>query len=373
VPYQIDTQKKLTIAFLAVVAVGCQVTLEATRTEKRMPYYEVKLEASHLAARAFEVLRSTRLSESAVLDLSNDPAGTGLIGPEFSLITNSRGLLSAKLTTLNPNFAAVIVDYFERIKLRKGDPVAVAVSGSFPGLNVCVYAALAAMELQPTIITSVGASNWGANDPDFTWLDMERVLDQEEVFDFYSVAASPGGADDMGRGLSPEGRRLIWEAIDRNGVTRLESRNIEESIDKRMEIYAREASPGRVKAYVNVGGGIASLGSSQNRALIPPGLSTDLGLRNYPRKGVIIRMAQKGIPVIHLNQIESIARRFGLPVAPEYLPGAGEGEVFTRTAYNVWVAAGLLALYLLLTFGLIIPGFRDRLFGRGAKAGTHAG
>jgi poly-gamma-glutamate system protein len=370
VPYQIDTKKKMTIAFLAVVALGCQVVLEATRTEKRMPYYEVKLEASRRAAQAFEVLRRTRLAEGAVLDLSNDPAGTGLIGPEFSLITNARGVLSAKLTSLNPNFAAVIVDYFKRANLQKGDPVAVAVSGSFPGLNICLYAALAAMELQPIIITSVGASNWGAADPSFTWLDMERVLVQEGVFDFYSVVASPGGADDMGRGLSPEGRRLIWEAVDRNGVARLESRNIEESIDKRMEIYAREASPGRVKAYANLGGGIASLGSSQNRALIPPGLSTDLGLRNYPRKGVIIRMAQKGIPVIHLNQIEDIAGRFGLPVAPDYLPDVGEGEVFTRTAYNVWVAAGLLALYVFLTFGLIIPGFRDRLFGRTAKAGA---
>ncbi len=372
-PYQIDTKKKMTIAFLAVVAIGCQIVLEATRTERRMPYYEDKLEAGRLAARAFDVLRRARLAEGAVLDLSNDPAGTGLIGPEFSLITNARGVLSAKLTTLNPNFAAVLVDYFRKAKLRKGDVVAVAVSGSFPGLNVSLYAALTALELQPIIITSVGASNWGASDPEFTWLDMERLLVQEGVFGFFSVAASPGGADDMGRGLSPEGRRLIWEAIDRNSVARLESRNIEESIEKRMEIYAREAHPGRVKGYVNLGGGIASLGSSQNRSLIPAGLSTDLGLRNYPRKGVIIRMAQKGIAVIHLNQIEEIARRTGLPVAPENLPEVGEGEVFARTAYNVWVAAGLLALYLFLTFGLIIPRFRDRLLGGGAQAGAHAG
>ena len=212
-PYQIDTQKKLTIALLAVVAIGCQVVLEATRVEKRMPYYEVKLQASRLAAQAFDVLRRDRLADGAVLDLSNDPAGTGLIGPEYSLITNARGVLSAKLTTLNPNFAAVIVDYFEQINIHKGDPVAVAVSGSFPGLNICVYAALTAMELRPAIITSVGASNWGANDPNFTWLDMERILVQEGVFDCFSVAASAGGADDMGRGLSPEGRRLIREAI----------------------------------------------------------------------------------------------------------------------------------------------------------------
>ncbi len=371
--YQIDTKKKLTIALLAIVALGFQSVMEATRVERRMPYYEAKHEASVIAARAFEVLRDHRIAESAVLDLSNDPAATGLVGPEFSLITNSRGILSAKLTTLNPNFAAVMVDYFKRMRLKSGDPVALAVSGSFPGMNICVYAAMKAMDLRPIVITSVGASNWGANDPDFTWLDMERILVQEDVFEFYSTAASAGGADDMGRGLSPEGRRLIWEAVDRNGVPRLESRNIEESIQKRMELYEREARPSEVKAYVNIGGGIASLGSSQNRSLIPPGMSTDLGLHNFPRRGVIIRMAQRGVPVIHLNQIARIARRYGLPVAPDYMPEVGEGEVFSKEAYNVYVAGVLLILYLLLTFGLIIPGFRQRIMGRGTSPGGEAG
>jgi poly-gamma-glutamate system protein len=363
VPYQIDTKKKLLIGVLAVAAVGAELTLEATRIEKRGHYYDRKMEAATIAASAFEHLRQHRLGQAAVLDLVNDPAGTGLIGPEYSLITNARGILRAKLTSLNPNFAGVIVEYFSRIGLRRGDPVGLAMSGSFPGVNINVYAALEAMGLRAIPITSVGASNWGATDPAYTWLDMERLLQEAGIFSSRSVAASPGGGDDMGRGLSPEGRHLIWEAVERNRVAPLRSENIEESIEKRMEIYARGAEGKKLKAYVNIGGGVASLGSGQNRLLIPTGLSTDLGLRNFPRKGVIIQMALRGVPVIHLNQIAAIAERHGLPVAPDYMPEVGEGETFAREAYNVWVAGGLLILYLLLTLALIAPGFRHQVFG----------
>lgn len=354
------------LAILAVVAIGAEVTLDATKIQKKGRHYDLKMKAATIASEAFDVLKEYRLTESAVLDLVNDPAGTGLIGPEYSLIRNAHGVLTAKLTTLNPNFAAVIVEYFRDAGLRKGDAVALAVSGSFPGMNVNVYAAMEAMGLRPIVITSVGASSWGATDPDFTWLDMENILELEEVFHFYSVVASAGGGDDMGRGLSPEGRQLVRDAMERNSIRLLVSDNIEESIEKRLEVYETEPRPDKVKAYVNIGGGIASLGSSQIRALIPPGLSLDLGLRNIPRKGVIIRMAEKGIPTIHLNDIQTIALRYGLPVAPEYMPEVGEGEIFSKEAYNVWIAAGLLVLYLLLTFGLITPDLRKRIFGRRA-------
>ena len=35
--------------------------------------------------------------------------------------------------------------------------------------------AVNAMGLIPMVITSVGASQWGANHADFTWLDMESI------------------------------------------------------------------------------------------------------------------------------------------------------------------------------------------------------
>ena len=50
--------------------------------------------------------------------------------------------------------------------------------GSFPALNVSLLAACEQMQLRALPITSVGSSMWGANDPAFTWLDMEKLLNQ---------------------------------------------------------------------------------------------------------------------------------------------------------------------------------------------------
>ena len=87
-------------------------------------------------------------------------------------------------------------------------------TGSMPGANIAVLSACQAMKVIPVIISSVGASQWGANQLDFTWLDMESALAKNDLFiTFRSVAASIGGRNDMGRLLSPSGRKIITDNI----------------------------------------------------------------------------------------------------------------------------------------------------------------
>lgn len=362
--WRLDSRRRWILIGLAALAVLLQLALEKTRAPSKQRDYAAKLAATELAAEGLTVLREYRLREDSVLDLVNDPAGTGLIGPEFSQITNSRGVLSAKLTALNPNWAAVMVDYCRRAGLKQGDPVAVAVSGSFPGLNLAVLAALETLRLRPVVITSIGASMWGANNPSFTWLDMERILYDAGVLDTRSVLATYGGGSDMGRGLSPEGRRLIREAAERNDVPFFEPRNVEQSIAHRMAVYEETVRGRAFKLYINVGGGVASLGSSHNKALLPSGLSFDLALHNYPRKGTMILFGEKGVPVVHMLRINSLARENGLPVAPDYLPEPGEGEIFVRNSYRLPLAAAVLVLYCLLLVLVLAPEIRRGLFDR---------
>ena len=212
--WRLDNRRKWILLGLAALALLLQALLDATRAPVRQSDYDLKLAAAERAAEAFAVLRTHRQLNDAQLDLLNDPAGTGLIGPEFSQITNAQGNLEAKLTSLNPNWTGVLVDYFRRAGLEPGDPVAVAVSGSFPGLNIALFAAMETLRLRPVVVTSIVASMWGANDPAFTWLDMESVLFEAGVFTTRSSLASFGGGNDMGRGLSPDGRRLIVEAAE---------------------------------------------------------------------------------------------------------------------------------------------------------------
>jgi poly-gamma-glutamate system protein len=335
---------------LAALGILALAVAERMRHQVAAPYYEEKLNAARLTALAQKGLQEERWGAAHVIDTVNDPNQSGLIGEEFTLITTDRGVLRAKLTSLNPNFAAVIVDQLKRAGFRRGDLAAIGVTGSFPALNVAVLAAVESLGGHAVSIASVGASMWGANDPSFTWLDMERVLVEKGILQSRSVAASLGGGEDRGRGLSPEGRRLIREAVRRNGVALIEEETLEESIARRMQIYDERRGERQFAVYINVGGGLASLGASENGRLVRPGLNIGLGLHNFPRKGVMILMAERGVPVIHLLDLLDLARENGLPVAPIPLPEAGEGEIFTHTQYH---AAGV-SLVLLIYAGLVV-------------------
>lgn len=354
---------------LAVCALLLQAVLDATRAPVKQRDHDLKLAAARQAELAYAAVREYRRLDGARLDLVNDPAGTGLVGPEFSLITNARGDLDAKLTSLNPNFAGLIVQYFREAGLRKGDTVAVAISGSFPGLNIALFAALETMGLEPVIISSVGASMWGANSPDFTWLDMEKLFADTGVFHLRSHAATFGGGNDMGRGLSPAGRDLLQKAVERSGVPLLASASIQEAISRRQDFFLEHAHGHPIRAYVNVGGGVASIGSSHNRLLLPEGLSFKLDAHNWPRKGNLILFAEMGVPIIHLLGIADLARSHGLPVSPDYLPQAGEGDIFVRTMYRFPVAAACLVFYSLLCVLVLAPEIRQGLFDRLTRRG----
>ncbi len=322
------------LIFITVVAVLALLTAERSVTPVLQPHYPQKLKAAKQSLLAQHTLRTLRGPRAVVLDPVNDPNGTGLIGSEFTLITTDRGDITSKLTSTNPNFAAVVVQLLMEAKVQKGDVVAVAMTGSFPALNIATLAAIEALDLRPIVITSVGSSSWGATDPAFTWLDMERALNDAGVLHTRSVAASLGGGQDIGRGLSPAGRTAIEDSITRNGVTPIRQKTIEDSITARMALYERNAKGRRIKAFVNIGGGMASIGHPVTGNLIPTGLSKRLVMNNVPLKGVLIRMAERDVPVIHLLDVPRLAKQHGLPIDPIPLPELGQGSVYFRERYD---------------------------------------
>jgi poly-gamma-glutamate system protein len=335
------------LSFLALVGL---LAVENAKTTVRKDWYHERIEATRLARSAAQTLQRHRLASGLIIDTVNDPNRTALIGQEYTLITTDHGSIEAKLAATDPRFAAVVVELLRRAGVSEHDCVAVAFTGSFPGLNIAVLAAAETLNLHPLIITSVGASNWGANDPDFTWLDMESHLYETYVFSHRSIAASLGGGMDKGRGLSPEGRRLIEEAIARNDVPIIKEQHLEHSISRRMEIYEKRSKGRPIRAFINVGGGIASLGSAVGGSMIPAGLTIHLMANNYPVHGVLMRMAQARLPIIHLLNVQSLARRFGL--AGEFGPitEPGAGDIFVERRYDL----RLVWLVFLLLVGVIL-------------------
>jgi poly-gamma-glutamate system protein len=351
---------RTTLIGLALISLVLFTLAQISHETVRQSWHQEKLKAARLALLAANAVKAKAIEKGLVIDAVNDPNLTGLIGMEYTDVTTDRGLLEAKLTTTNPNFAAAVVDMLKEAGLVKGDMVAIGLTGSMPAMNIAALAAIEALELKPIIIASVGASTWGANSPDFTWLDMENYLYEKRIFHFKSIAASIGGGRDNGRGLSNLGRELIQKAIQRAGVAFLNDDHLEDSIKKRIELYDHQAKSKSIKAYINIGGGLASLGAAINGNLIPPGLSKNLGLKNFPVKGVIVQMAERGIPIIHLLNVEKIARAYGLPIAPQPMPEIGEGKVFFEERHNILIA--LLCFVILL--GCITVFVRLDLFHR---------
>ena len=345
-----SSKSKRSLLLIFVVCILLFYWVETSRVFLREKYFSEKLAAAQLMQDAMKVLKDYRIAQGVFIEELNDPNKTALIGEKETLITTDRGSLTAKLTSLNPNFAAVIIDLFKKAKLRKGDKVSFSCTGSFPALNIAVMSAAKVLDLDLIMISSVGASMFGATDPDFTWLDMESVLNENGIFQYKSVATSIGGGRDLGRGLSKTGRNLIIEAAQMNNILLIQENTLEQNILKKMGIFN---SKGKIKLYVNVGGGLSSLGNAINGRLVKPGFHRYIYLKNIPLKGTMFLFADMGVPVIHLLDIISIAETYELPVAPVPLPKPGNGRVFLDERYSVNIAAIALTIIVILILVII--------------------
>ncbi len=128
--------------------------------------------------------------------------------------------------------------------------------------------------------------------------------------------------------------------------------HLEKNIARRLAIYDERSEGKPVKAYINVGGGIASLGNTVNGTLIPSGLTEFLPMKNFPVQGVMIQMGQKGVPIIHLLNINQLLTKFGLPNSPVPLPEPGEGGIFVEKKYNIFVTS--IATFILVVVIVLV-------------------
>ncbi len=360
---------KRALTLIALVSLAGLMLVERLPMQVRLPNHEQKLAAARLARDMMEVIRLERVRLGHAIDPATDPGDSGLIGVAMTPVTSVSGNLVAKQTSVNPNFAAVIVDMLIAAGVREGDMVAVGVSGSFPAINACVYAAIEILKAKAVVVSSTSASQWGANLPDLLWIDMEALLRREGLTSIRIAGASLGGYEDRGLGMPEDARAGIVTAIKRNGLPLIEADSFAKSVETRMEVFRKGADGANFRAYINVGGGTASVGGSIGKRLFKPGLTLRVPAGAKRIDGVMPRMSQAGIPVIHLSQIEDIAERYGLPAAPTQIPEVGVGRIYSDARYNRWLVSGVLSVILLLLYGFLRSdlGFRVFQSARGHK------
>ena len=345
-------QKTSSLVIMASVAVIVFAVAFFSRVEIISETYETKVQAAERMEKAMEMLKDVRLEKGVFVDGENDPNETGLVGSQFSLTTTDEGDLDAKLTTLDPNFSAAMVELLHQAKLQSGDTIAVMLTGSMPGANMAMLIACDAMNIHPVVITSIGASQWGANDPDMTWLDMEALLFENGFISARSIAASIGGRNDQGRLLSPKGRTLITDNIAEYKIPLIKGESLRDNIQQRMDHFGTH----NYKAVVNVGGGVASLGTSFNLKLLPPGVVYRNDIEAISRKGgiegTVVNFVKQNMPLIHVLNIQKLTENLGMPFAPIPIPEIGQGSLYAVEKYNIRITFLCLVIVAGMIFGV---------------------
>ncbi|TGK02156.1 poly-gamma-glutamate system protein [Leptospira selangorensis] len=335
---------------LAVFSLFGMYLVEHFRSENMQEHYSEKIEASKFTLRAFEEIKQYKESKGKKINLDFDPSGSGLIGEFFTPVTSNLGVLRAKQSSINPNFGALVLEYLIQAGIQKGDTVAVSLSGSFPALNIAVYSAAKTLELKLVIISSMTSSQWGANDPDFLWPDMEKWLYTRRIFPYQSLAYSWGGIEDQAFGIPKEGSKNLQNSASINSLPMLHSKNYSESLEERIRLYSAVIPLSEYKAYINVGGGTVSVGTKKNSAEFSPGLNLKQPVIRDGRDSVMRRFANLGIPIIHLVRVEELAIQNGFTIQPKKIPEIGEGKIFKRSEYDLRLATIVLAGILVLLY-----------------------
>jgi poly-gamma-glutamate system protein len=360
-PSQVPTGALIVLALIATAGL---LMVETMRRQDTQADYGKMVAAARQMQESMARIRELRV-QIRQIDTDVDPLDSGMIGVSSSPVTSLSGHLPAKQTTINPNWAAVAMKMLREAKVEKGDVVAVAVSGSFPALNIAAYTAIEQLGAEPLIIASGSASQWGANVPGLTWIDMARELREAGLIDSKEIAASLGGAEDRGIGVSQRGRDSIRQSIQRAKLAFLLPATLEEGVAKRIALYAEYSGGRPIKAYVNIGGGSASTGPAAIDQFFEPGLITSARPRAFAVYSVTGHFLKQDVPVLNFSGIATIARRYGLPLAPQVEQPIGSGGVYNTLSYRrelaaLWILLILVLMYVVTRISGVVSAFGSK-------------
>lgn len=315
------------LAAAALVSLALWQIVERATVPPIDPRYAEMVAAARTMQAAASVLAAEKAKRGLLAAVGDDPNRTGMIGAEYTPITTTLGDLVAKRTATNPDLAAAFVKLIGNAGLPAGSPALVIVSGSFVGANIAALVALEALGHRPVVVASLGASMWGANNPEFNWLDMVAVLRSQGVIRSAVTAAVLGGDGGVAGGLDPAAVAVLRATAARQGVRLVEMRPFSALIDALLVDVKSALGDGvRPSIVINVGGALIGLGNCRESFDLAPGLTG----RKIPctdgTPGLAMRAQEEGVPLLHVLNLKRMAVELGLPVDPVPLPMPGNNK-----------------------------------------------
>ena len=329
--------------------------------------YKIQINASNRSLHAMEVLKEKEEEVSKNYDYGdfyetyedkkyydNNNLKTGMIGAEYTAITTTIGNLDSKITSLDPNFAAVYIKMFSELSLDKGDEVVINISGSFPMLDISCIMAAEEYGLKPYLMASVGASSFGATNPAFTIFDMLQYLYQQELISTKINVVSLGGSNDIGENFGEfndyNDRNLIIDRISKSGITFLYEKDFDTNIEKRLQLIKETHK--NVKLFINIGGNSVGIGINENAFYKSNGIIYSNKYKNINSsksgEGLIGKFLKSGVNAIQMLNLKNIASNYGLEYGFNKLPEVGQGESYYEKSYNLTYP--IIAVVVVVTF-----------------------
>lgn len=339
----------LLIAAAFFAALGIFFSLKFSENTK-LPYADVQLRAAKRMEKALEAVVDY-CDKNSIAIQDEDINQTGLIGPEWTALTTSLGILDAKRTALAPDWAALMVKFYKDAGLKEGDTVCAGFSGSFPGLCIATICAANEMDLNIKAIPSIGSSMYGATREKLNIITILTLLQNESIIDCDILAVSLGGDFDSGGGniLFPDSRKIMMGIAENSGFQIIYEESVADSIKKRLSIYGDDVS-----CFVNVGGASVNMGIGSYGVAFPNGLVRTLKyIPSFEERGLMFEYLVRGVNVIHLLNIKDLAAKNGLSIDPTPLPKAGESFVYYTITKNKTPAFISVLITLMLIFILI--------------------
>lgn len=335
--YYVGADQRYPLIILAVVSIGLYLLATTARKPNVVPRYTVKQAVCQQLVAAQGVIKAERLRLHVPMNAA-DRLQTGWIGVNTSAYTTDPGSLAAKRSVTNPNIGAVVVDMLVKAGVKQHSIVAIGMTGSFPALDAAVIIAVEKLGARPLIISSVGASQWGANEPEFTWPVMERALYDAGIIHTRSLAFTRGGS----RALPLETIAALDNLVARSGIQSIDDAHLTQSVRERIRLYEKAAGGRHIAAFVNIGGAIANVGIAGMRDPRNP----------KQRLGVMQTFEARHIPTIDLRNIRGFCRAHQLPWDPIHAPSVGSGKLFVRNK-RLSVVVGICLMLQLLAMILV--------------------
>ena len=342
---RLTTKQIFLLAAAALIAAAGIACVLLTASQRPREIYDAQVVAAEHMQQCMDAVKSEKNARGIEIS-AEDKFDTGLIGEEFNFITTTLGDVAAKRTSTDPDMAALLVLMFTQAGLESGDRLACNFSGSFPALNIAVLCACEALDITPVYICSVGASTWGANNPEFSFPEMADLLYKLGLIKTAPALITPGAGSDTGKGVDEELFSAIWDKIGYLGYPTMTEDDFGTNVAARRKIF------GSCDAFIAVGGNITSLGYNQVTDIIGQGIITEHINSLNDNSGLIEYYLYEGVPTMLLLNIRQLCADYEITFDPAVRTDIGEGSIYRETAYEAWIIiimliaeAALLVIY----------------------------